>query len=400
MPKYFLLTLVLFFLFITSLVVFFGVKRDFPVKYFSLAFLVLSLFFLSHLLWFGFGLIESYPHLIRTVSPFMFLPAPLLYLGLKQVANDDFRFKKIDFLHFIPSILHLLDLIPFYLKPIEEKKKIAKLILAEDLGWMSFAHGFFPSILVDVVRFSLMVGYFYFSLRLIFSDKIHLESFFQKPMDNWLKPTISVLTLIQVVFLIQYFFNLYYHFSNVYYEMVKNISIGLILLGIFFYIVFILSKIRLNLKSVEPEGPIEMKAVINTIVEFEKTKKLHSMPNAKHTKEDLAVFESKLKRLLEEESLYLDPNLAVKDLADLLNVPPRNLPEIFAELYGKTFKDVINIYRVNFAKSKIEENYLSSCTVDSLAGISGFNSRVTLYKVFKKEFSLSPSEYWRLIQKN
>ncbi len=58
----------------------------------------------------------AYPQLSRLHHPFVFLAAPLLFLYLRELTAREERFKRQDFLHFIPCVLCLIYLLPYFFK--------------------------------------------------------------------------------------------------------------------------------------------------------------------------------------------------------------------------------------------------------------------------------------------
>lgn len=395
MSKIFLLVITLVFFFFVSLITIKGEKKDFPVRCFSLAALVLSFFFLAHVLWFKFEIIRSYPFLIRTFSPLMFLPAPLTYIGVKQLINRDFKVKRSHLIHFLPAILQVIESIPFYLLPFNEKKVIAELVLSENLGWMIYPQGLLPSILVDCFRFLLMLLYFSISLKLVLANQV-LEKYSKTSSESsWIKPTLIFFGFVYFILIFQYFLNLIYYFFHIYLDGIRNAIIVFIILGIVFYIRFLLLnlKIKLGFRGLENKEKFVFQSSIGDSIRAEENS-LEVSAKVRLSPIELSEAKEKLEVLFKEDKIYLNQNLTVKELAELVGVSARHLPEIFSELYNTTFKDFLNSYRIEYAKEKIRENYLISSTVDSLALDSGFNSRITLYKVFKKEMNLSPTEYW------
>lgn len=103
----------------------------------------------------------------------------------------------------------------------------------------------------------------------------------------------------------------------------------------------------------------------------------------------------KIYKLLVLEKIYLQQGLTVGDFAKKLGVQARIVTQIFSELYGHTFKELINMYRVEYAKEKIEEGFLDHFTMEALGQKAGFSSRTTFFNVFKKEIGVCPSEYWK-----
>lgn len=392
------LLIALFSFFLTILVIFKAVKKESATYYFLLSILIIALFFLFNLLWFEIGLIRVYPHFLRTLSPLMFLLGPLFFLGVKHLVFKGYKLKKIDYFHFLPAVLHFLELIPFYLLSFEEKRQIAEIMLAQDLGWMNSASGLIPYNYVNISRFVLMVSYFVLSWKLIFKN----GNFQNKKIDlintGWNGPILLFLGGIQTVLIFQYALNIFYLLSNFYVSIFRDINIALLVFGMVFYLYFVLTKIKVNLGSSHTSVSSDVKKSSASKNDPIIQKSIQGEETPKFLKDELLEFKEKLEYLIFVDQIFLQPNLVVKDLAEALGVSQRAIPELFSEIYGKTYKDMINFCRVNYAKSKIEEEYLKTCTVDSLAEISGFNSRITLYKVFKKEFSLSPTEYWEKIQ--
>ena len=99
--------------------------------------------------------------------------------------------------------------------------------------------------------------------------------------------------------------------------------------------------------------------------------------------------------LLVLEKIYQQQGLTVGDFAKKLGVQARIVTQILDKLYGHTFKELTNMYRVEYAKERIEEGYLDLYTLDALGKEAGFSSRTTFFNVFKKEIGICPSEYWK-----
>ncbi len=66
-------------------------------------------------------------------------------------------------------------------------------------------------------------------------------------------------------------------------------------------------------------------------------------------------------------------------------------------MLGKTFSEFLNEYRVNEVKEKLKTEDRSLQTILAIALDSGFNSKASFNRVFKKHTGLTPSEYVKLI---
>jgi len=71
-------------------------------------------FLMGHLSLVHSGIILRLPHLYRLPLPFTYLIAPLSYLYVRTLLKKEARLRRSDWIHFLPFILHALELMPFY----------------------------------------------------------------------------------------------------------------------------------------------------------------------------------------------------------------------------------------------------------------------------------------------
>ena len=93
------------------------------------------------------------------------------------------------------------------------------------------------------------------------------------------------------------------------------------------------------------------------------------------------------------ERPYLNPDLNLSDLAKELQMNRAQLSQIINSGFQKNFNDFINEYRVNTFKEKINSGEHKQLSLLGLAFDSGFISKATFNRVFKKLTQTSPSEY-------
>ena len=105
-----------------------------------------------------------------------------------------------------------------------------------------------------------------------------------------------------------------------------------------------------------------------------------------------------LKKQIERDLLYLDPELSLKSLADTIDLHPNLVSKIINEGLRQTFSDCINEYRVNAVIKKIGNNSDSNLTFLAIAFDCGFNSKTTFNRVFKRQTGLTPLQYRNNIQ--
>ena len=90
---------------------------------------------------------------------------------------------------------------------------------------------------------------------------------------------------------------------------------------------------------------------------------------------------------------YLNPNANLDDFALKLNHSKQEVIEYIKSLNEGSFNDLINknriVYYTNLLKDKKHELF----TIESLAELSGFGNRKTMYNLFHKYNRMTPSEY-------
>lgn len=117
------------------------------------------------------------------------------------------------------------------------------------------------------------------------------------------------------------------------------------------------------------------------------------------SEESLSQYQEKLLALMEKEKPYLDPNLSLRSLANLLEIPPNHLSQLLNQGFDKNFAEYINLYRVEAFKAKAADPTQQHLTILALAYESGFNSKTVFNTFFKKATGKTPKVYWKEVLK-
>jgi len=107
---------------------------------------------------------------------------------------------------------------------------------------------------------------------------------------------------------------------------------------------------------------------------------------------DWALEGARLEALMAENHWYLDPEFSLTDLAQVAAMNENYVSRAINIGLARNFNDFINGYRVETAKSLLLENDKS---ISELAFKSGFASKSSFNRSFKKVVGLSPSEFRR-----
>jgi AraC-like DNA-binding protein len=101
----------------------------------------------------------------------------------------------------------------------------------------------------------------------------------------------------------------------------------------------------------------------------------------------------KLRRALDQERVFLDPELSLATLADHIGTTRHKVSLAFREGYGATFYQVVGRYRVRHAAALLRSREGQVQTIAGIAMTSGFNTLSAFNAAFRSEFGVPPSEY-------
>ncbi len=99
----------------------------------------------------------------------------------------------------------------------------------------------------------------------------------------------------------------------------------------------------------------------------------------------------RLTSLMEKDRVYLNAELKLDELAELLENPKHHITEALNTELNKNFYHFVNEYRVKEAQHQLEQGFEDS--IIQLAYASGFNSKTTFNTYFKKFTGQTPNEY-------
>ncbi len=101
----------------------------------------------------------------------------------------------------------------------------------------------------------------------------------------------------------------------------------------------------------------------------------------------------RIEQLFEAEQIYHDSELKVQHIAQRLNVTGHNVSQTINQKAGMPFYEYVNSFRVNHFKDLLKDPHKRRFTILALGFESGFNSKASLNRIFKKLEGVTPREY-------
>lgn len=313
----------------------------------------------------------QYPHFIGITYPFPYFYGPFFYLYTKLISKHEQRLNIKHLIHFIPGIIVYAVGLPIYFSDAQGKLEFAIAMIANEgpfifniIDWIIPLQGIFYTVLTILV----VVAYNK-RLKDNFSniDRINL---------NWLKyiafGIIIIWSIVAFLYLSDFFIQ---RQARIDYMLQFSISILIYSIG---YI-----------------GLTQPEVFLQHVDEITETDETKSGRYSKSGLDEISAddIKGRLLNLMENEKPYLDSELTLKKLSEILCVSGHHLSEVINTRLNQNYYDFINNYRVEEFKARIKDPAFSNYNLLSIAFDSGFKSKTAFNTIFKKLTGKTPSEY-------
>ncbi|WP_163409931.1 helix-turn-helix domain-containing protein [Flavobacterium ajazii] len=311
----------------------------------------------------------KFPFLLGFEIPMPLVQGPFLYLYTSALTNQN-QNKKYSLLHFIPFIIAILLLIPFFGLSSDEKIDIYK---NEGKGYEQLLLIVYITVIISGILYALL------SLQKLSKHRKNITeqfSFTEKINLRWLSYLILGSGVIWVVVI---FCDDPYIFSTV-------------VLYLFFIGYFGIKQVGIFTNKPASENNETVVSALENIPTEPQAEKIKYEKSGLDSTELLAIHKN-LTNLMENEKLYKNAELTLAELSQKLKVHPNILSQVINSVEQRNFYDYINYQRVEEFKKIITLPENQKFTLLSLAFECGFNSKTAFNRNFKKVTGLSPSEY-------
>ena len=318
------------------------------------------------------GINFSNPVLHLIDDGFFFLYGPLLYFYVKGVVYLDFRFTKRNLHHLIPFTTYVGFLVYFMLSlnSVQQNQITENILTAALPAWMY---------LVSISIYVYNIIYIWLAARTVKDYRVVIKNKFSSVQNinlKWLSFIIQSFAAITIIAMIH---NVIPALGNVIF---RYVSLILLLVYTFFFINRVLIK---ALK--QPE--------IFAGIELEEAREKYAGSNLKD--EETGNLFNRLQTILKEEKLYMNADLTLQDLAHRIPASSKILSQVINQCSGKNYFDYINTYRCEEVKS-IMKTSDPKMTILEIMYQSGFNSKSSFNKEFKKLNGTTPTNFRKLIR--
>lgn len=324
----------------------------------------------------------------------LFLIGPCVFFYVKSLFNPQERISRKDFVHFIPSILYCVYsiIVVTYDKLIVNKYYFLKSQEDPDLDdWY------------QITGFISMFIYFLASIRYYNLFKIAIREVISNSADflflwvrNFLIAFLIILTawlvleisglFIEMPFSLRWWYFLSFALCC-YYIAIAGYS-NAVETRIFFKTTNVLNSKHLYLLQFRQPQLLDYKPLDFEVINPDEIRS----PGSRNT-ETFAEKKAEIEILLSEKKIYQQPELSLFDVAEMLNTNISFLSKVINTSFGMNFNDLVNSYRVQSVIDLLNAGKHLTHTLLSIAFESGFNSKATFNRVFKKSKGINPQKY-------
>lgn len=330
------------------------------------------------------------------LTPLYLLLGPMLFWYTRGVLKDEFVFKPLDLLHFIPALIQFAAIFEYsFLTPFADKVQLIEYIVehpqtAKDLTYNSF----FPaSFNLSIRLLSLIVyGCYSFWLVIRFIDKstsTFLDQLRQSLVLRWvvyLHVSTAFLVGLYWVFLSSFEQDALFVYTPraVSIQTVIAIITAINNLGLLLFPELLYGIPRRH----------SLARVISTAGDDRSTGariKIDEVPFK--DKEYFAELAERLEAYMNENKPYLNIQFDLSTVSAHLEVPQHHLSLCLRIHFQENFSTYRNRYRVAHAKELLSQQALNNKTLDAIAEESGFKSRTAFYAAFSKQEGATPASF-------
>lgn len=340
-------------------------------------------------------------------SPIFYLLGPFIFFHVRSVLSDRVGLRKWDFLHFIPSIIQGIAILPYVIKPWDHKVWVAGEIMRDIYNLVELPGLVMFPVMINVIARPLSwFGYTAYSLfmvhrfrrhypvrqRIPFADARQILRFMLSFLWVCLLTEISFI-LLTVEFLVN-FLDETQEQATVFWLNITSFGVAVIPCVLLFFPEMLYGIPRLHIASVDtPPGMVPPPAVKKT---EDLLPEIHA-GNEKNLDNDATpqfqALAENIMRYMREDSPWLDPEFSLDHLAHHLGVPKHHLYYCFNSILQTRFTRIRSECRIGYACRLLEQGETREKTIEAIGLASGFSSRSSFLTTFREIKGMSPSDY-------
>lgn len=107
-----------------------------------------------------------FPHLFRATFPIHYAVPPIFYLYVRSALFNEAKFRRYDWILFVPATLHFFEFLPYYILSTNEKVEILESLYKSPSKLADHSQGLLPPFVHPLIKSLFGLGCTFFSFKL------------------------------------------------------------------------------------------------------------------------------------------------------------------------------------------------------------------------------------------
>lgn len=307
----------------------------------------------------------------------LLLIGPVIYFYTRSLLNTSFKFSGSEWLHFIPAIIYNLGMLVVFVNDQVISSEIYFYADGRDMDldpWYQWLG------LVSMVAYLILSIRFYNEYKQIIFEQL---SFADELLFTWVKQFLVAFLGILILRVLFFILNPEWGEFGSKFWYYLCFSILFIFIGFRGYIHSIQHQINSRAFYIAQNSA---SSLITTGMQKDLGSSQPEINNLSRYLEQLEI-------LMNEKKAFQNSTLTLSDVADELETNTKTISTIVNSQFDMNFNDWVNRYRAKEVIRKFEEGQHKQQTLLAIALDSGFNSKSTFNRAFKKHTGTTPARY-------
>jgi AraC-like DNA-binding protein len=324
--------------------------------------------------------------LIAHIDPLIALIGPSLIYYFKSVVKGKIVWDKALFLLSIPALLCVINLMPYFAIPFENKVAYFRLT---SVNRPSLAYLFLLTNYQQSLTMIFNLGCLTYGLRYLIKAKAGNGTYLKKKISVLISRILAIIPI-----------NILPNLLVVILLALKSKQLGKIdfanpsvLNDQFLFFLTLLLPLSLFLI---PSWLYNEKDPLSFLENFVLAYKNVGNEKAKFSTEDSFEKSSDLDRIIsyiEAEKPYIRTAFSLHDISHVLNIPHNRVATCFSKQLKMAFPSYRNKLRIEYATDLLRSGTHLTTSIEGIAEMSGFKSKSIFYKIFKEEHGTTPTDW-------
>lgn len=357
-------------------------RQNKGVLFLVLLILAGSLRNLNFLIFHSQELVDFDVYVYTHFDPFFALGGPCIYLYLRSMIKGKIDFHPRLLLHLIPAVLILINTIPYYLLPFDQKIAYVHYLrfggetIPETLPYVFVRIGF-QKILITL----LSLVYFCYAFFYVYQSKRHGTIYLKKKVSVLVNKMMWVLGICGLIYLVSgaYIVNTFTKTSTQ-------------TLSPYYFLVLLVLPLSFFLIPSWLYGEERSKSFFERLLDAWKLQN-QTLALSEIAPEEKTGNLEQILDYLDKHKPFLQDSFSLHDLSTAVNIPHVRLTNCFNKELNTSFPAYRNKLRVEYTVELLSQGLHHSMSIEGVGSKAGFKSKSAFYTAFKLVHGLTPMEW-------